>query len=78
VIETLGDSLILVNQVEISFFGRIFVELYIEVELCCLIWEIYARFAKKMADYSQLILSLTLPQEKKIPFDTYLVVPFLA
>ena len=38
----------------------------------------YARFSKKMADYSGLILSLTLPQEKKIPFDTYLVFPFLA
>ena len=31
-----------------------------KVELFCLIWEIYARFGKKMADSSQLILSLIL------------------
>ena len=31
-----------------------------EVKWCCLTWGIYARFAKKKADSSQLIFSLTL------------------
>ena len=49
-----------ITSVEISFFRAIFVELYREVEWCCLIWERNARLAKKMADSSQLILSLIL------------------
>ena len=49
------------HSVEISYLCQLLtVELEREVEWCCLIWRIYARFAKKMSDPSQLILSLIL------------------
>ena len=48
VVEALGDSIVSVTSVEISFFMPIFLELYIKVEWCCLTWGIYARFVKKM------------------------------
>ena len=46
--------------VEITFFRLFFVEIYRKVDWFCLIWGIYARFGKKMADSSPLIFSLIL------------------
>ena len=54
------EALVNTNIMSVTSVGISFVELYREVEWCCLIWEINARFLKKMADSSQLIISLTL------------------
>ena len=48
------------TSVEMTFLDLIFVAIVAKVEWFCLIWGIYARFAKNMVDSSQLILSLTL------------------
>ena len=60
VVENFNDSLMTGNLVEMTFFRLIIVVIGEKVDGFCLIWGIYARFAKKMAESSQLILSLIL------------------
>ena len=44
-----------------EFDAKLIFVVHIErLRQCCLLWELYARFLKKMADYSQLILSLVI------------------
>ena len=55
-VKKLDDAL---HLIEIKFLG-VFFEIGGKVERFCLIWGIYARFSKNMADSSQLIISLIL------------------
>ena len=55
-----------------TFFRLAFIETG-KIEYFCLIWEIYARYVNKIADSSQLILSLTLiAQIACWQFDTWI------
>ena len=48
----MGDSLKPGTSIEMTYLSRSFVAINGKVGRFCLIWGIYARFAKKMADSS--------------------------